>query len=104
MPDFGSNNGCRKRFVNGSPGRLCIQGVFRYNGGQFVSLGAGRWVEERNSGPNSNFTQVTRNATYVELLDKDRNVRVRLYQDQGMSQDKLGRWFTWPGSQGTWVK
>ena len=76
--------------------------VFRYNGGQFVSLGAGKWVEERNSGSNSDFTQITRNATFVEVLDKDRNMRVRLYQDQGMFQDKTGRWFTWPGSAGSW--
>ena len=76
--------------------------VFSYSTGRFVVAGGGKWVEERNSGPNSNFTQITRNATYVELLDKDRNMRVRLYQDQGMFQDKTGRWFTWPGSAGSW--
>ena len=48
--------------------------------GWFIKTAAG-WDEE-DDGASHHFVEVGRDAKYVELLDKKRNIRVRLHHDQ----------------------
>jgi hypothetical protein len=48
----------------------------------FKQFAKGIWVEYQNGNPTFWFTELERKPDYVELLDKDRNMRVRLYADR----------------------
>jgi hypothetical protein len=49
---------------------------------RFKQFANGKWVEFQSEKPNFWFTEVERKPDFVEILDKDRNVRVRLYADR----------------------
>jgi hypothetical protein len=77
--------------------------VFKYSGGVFVNASGNRWVEKRDRGVDSQFTELERTDHYVELYDRDRKMKVRLYADRGVYLHKdTQRWVRWPGSEGRW--
>lgn len=77
---------------------------FRYSGGKFVSQGQGRWVEVRDQGPQSVFSQTLATADYIEIYDQSRSMYVRLWNNVGVHSQNRTQWFRWPGSEGSWIR
>lgn len=72
-------------------------------GSQFLHIDGTRWVETRSKDVDSSFTEVKRTKDLVELYDRDRDMRVRLYSDRGEWHNRdLGAWVRWPKSDGAW--
>jgi hypothetical protein len=84
--------------------RAADREVFVTDGGAtFVNVAGAKWVEKRPHAADSKFAETKRTAAYVELYDRDRDMRVRLYADRGEWHDRdNGRWVRWPGSGGYW--
>ena len=77
--------------------------TFAYTKGSFERIAAGSWEEKRDDGSVSKFTEVTRTADYIELYDKGRDMKVRLYSNVGKwYSEKDKDWVKWPGSEGSW--
>jgi hypothetical protein len=77
--------------------------TFAYKNGSFECVSPGSWEEKRDDGTVSKFTEVTRTAAYVELYDKSRDMKVRLYSNVGKwYSEKDKSWIKWDGSEGSW--
>jgi hypothetical protein len=71
-------------------------------GGTFQHTSGNQWVQYRNRQSPFYYVEVGRTPEYVELLDQQRNLGVRLYPDRLWQSDAGGDWF--PNFEGRWVR
>src|ERR1700733_12745263 len=65
---------------------------WRYRGGHFENTSGNRW-EERTEDKTFHFTEIDRTEKYVELLDNNRKLIVRLYDDRQEDKPETGGHF-----------
>ncbi|WP_036489432.1 hypothetical protein [Myxosarcina sp. GI1] len=77
--------------------------LFLYTNGKFIEQGNGNWIEERTNGCNSYFVETLRTDSYIELYDENRDIKVRLLENQALwSYVGENNWYSWSGSDGHW--
>jgi hypothetical protein len=56
-----------------------VRARWQYDNGQFEHQTGKNWVETDDGGGRAEFREVERNADYIELYDKSRDIAVRLH-------------------------